>query len=92
VPGFIDMLSLPWNLKRIALAHMAINLTVVGLYVVNVWMRKSGITDAAIWLSVVSVGLLAVSGWLGGKMVYVHGVAVETPPEPAAPPRHHLRT
>ena len=92
VPGFIDMLSLPWNLKRIALAHMAINLTVVALYVVNVWMRKKGISDAAIWLSVVSVGLLAVSGWLGGKMVYVHGVAVETPPEPAPPSRHRAGT
>ena len=83
VPGLIDMLSLPWPLKRIALAHMAINLTVVALYVVNVWMRRKGVSDAAVWLSVISIGLLAVSGWLGGKMVYVHGVAVDTPPEPA---------
>ena len=83
VPGFIDMLSLPHNLKRIALTHMVINLTVVALYVVNAWMRRKGVSDAAVWLSVVTVVMLAVSGWLGGKMVYVHGVAVETPPEPA---------
>jgi uncharacterized membrane protein len=83
VPGFIDMLSLPRGLKRIALIHMAINLTVLALYVWNAYLRKHGGLDVAVWLSVVAVGLLAVSGWLGGKMVYVHGVAVDIPPEPA---------
>src|SRR5436305_7886238 len=78
VPGFIDMLSLPWHTKRIALIHMSINLTVVALYVVNAYIRKrsGGVSDAAIWLSFISVAMLAVSGWLGGKLVYVHGVAV----------------
>lgn len=81
VPGFIDMLSLPWSTKRIALLHMSINLTVVALYVVNAYLRKGqGATDATIGLSVIAVALLVVSGWLGGKMVYVHGVAVD--PEP----------
>lgn len=85
VPGFIDMLSLPWGLKRIALTHMVINLTVVALYVVNAWLRTREGADLtpAVWLSVIAVAMLAVSGWLGGKMVYVHGVAVESPPEPA---------
>ena len=83
VPGFIDMLSLPWATKRIALIHMSINLTVVALYVVNAYIRKcsGGVSDATIWLSVISVGMLAASGWLGGKMVYVHGVAVDQVPE-----------
>jgi hypothetical protein len=37
--------------------------------------------------------MLAVSGWLGGKMVHVHGVAVEAPPEPApAVESHRLGT
>ena len=88
VPGFIDMLSLPWSVKRVALIHMAINLTVVALYIVNAWMRRRGVSDAAIWLSVISVALLAVSGWLGGKLVYVHGVAVDPAPELADTPRH----
>jgi uncharacterized membrane protein len=78
VPGFIDMLSLPWNTKRIALIHMSINLTVVALYVVNAWLRSRGTeTTTPVWLSVVAVLMLTVSGWLGGKMVYVHGVAVD---------------
>jgi uncharacterized membrane protein len=83
VPGFIDMLALPRGLKRIALIHMTINLTVVALYVWNASLRKHGGVDLAVWLSVISVGLLGISGWLGGKMVYVHGVAADIPPEPA---------
>lgn len=89
VPGFIDMLSLPRGLKRIALIHMTINLTVVALYVWNAYLRKHGGIDLAVWLSLIAVGLLAVSGWLGGKMVYVHGVAVDIPPEPAPTTKRH---
>src|SRR6266508_187114 len=48
VPGFIDMLSLPWGVKRVALIHMSINLTIVALYVVNAWLRRGGVSDATI--------------------------------------------
>ena len=71
VPGLIDLLSLPPDPKKTALVHMTINLTVVGLYAVNLWLR-AGAPDGSrlpIWLSVIAVGLLAVSGWLGGKLV-----------------------
>jgi len=78
LPGFVDMLSLPWSVKRIALMHMAINLTVVALYVVNFYLRRRGVeSNTPVWLSFIGVAMLAVSGWLGGKMVYVHGVAVD---------------
>jgi uncharacterized membrane protein len=87
VPGFIDMLSLREGLKRIALTHMTLNLTVVALYIVNAYIRTRGADESAVWLSVLSAAVLVVSGWLGGKMVHVHGVSVETPPEPA-PPAH----
>ena len=80
VPGFIDLLSLPGGIRKVALTHMTINLTVVALYVINLWMRWSTPTDLEVpfWLSLVAIGLLVVSGWLGGKMVYEHGVAVDT--------------
>jgi uncharacterized membrane protein len=51
-------------------------------------MRRDGISDAAIWLSLIAVAALAVSGWLGGQLVYEHGVAAQVlpqPPEKAAP-------
>jgi uncharacterized membrane protein len=56
---------------------MGLNLTVVVLYAINAWMRRDGVTDGLIWLSVISVAALGVSGWLGGEMVYARGVAVE---------------
>jgi uncharacterized membrane protein len=88
VPGLIDMLSLPAGPKRTAVVHMVINLTVVALYVVNSWMRMGSPDNfhTAFWLSVIAVVLLAISGWLGGKMVYVYGVAVS-----AAPGRPEVR-
>ena len=79
VPGFIDMLSLRAHLKRVALLHMSLNLLVVAMYAVNLgWRVGDSYASAPVWLSVVAVALLGVSGWLGGKMVYVHGVAVNT--------------
>jgi uncharacterized membrane protein len=74
VPGFIDMLSLTSPIRRTALIHMGINLSVVALYAVNLWFRLQGST--LVWLSVLGLGLLVVSGWLGGKMVFEHGVGV----------------
>lgn len=79
VPGFIDMLSLrDPHIKKTALAHMALNLTLVALYTVNAWMRYDGgmPREILIGLSVVGVLILSVSGWLGGKMVFEAGVAV----------------
>jgi uncharacterized membrane protein len=83
VPGLIDLLSLPPGPRKTAIAHMAINLTVVVLYIINFWLRVNSPDKGgtAVWLSVIAIGLLLVSGWLGGKMVYVYGVAVDTPPD-----------
>ena len=80
LPGLVDLLSLPAGPRKTAIAHMTINLTVVALYVINVWMRWRSPADLEVpfWLSLAGIGLLLVSGWLGGKMVYEHGVAVDT--------------
>ncbi len=80
VPGLIDLLSLPPEPRKTALIHMAINLTVVVLFAFNLWLRLSA-PDARppVWLSAIAVGLLAISGWLGGKLVYLGGVAVSAP-------------
>jgi uncharacterized membrane protein len=79
VPGLIDLLSLRDKpIQSTAIKHMAINLTIVALYLVNAWMRIQGVgsTSMTLGLSVVAIGMLLVSGWLGGKMVYEAGVAV----------------
>lgn len=82
VPGFIDLLYYKGGeppVKKIALTHMTINLTVVVLYAVNIWLRTSDQESlkVSIILSAIGVCMISVSGWLGGQMVHVYGVGVE---------------
>jgi uncharacterized membrane protein len=80
IPGFVDYLNLRDRIaKRIATFHMVLNLALVVLYVFNMGLRwnsadQSGMAGVA--LSVFSIGVLFVSGWLGGHLVYVHRVGV----------------
>jgi len=81
LPGLIDLLSLPAGYtKGIAIKHMSINLLVVAIYIFNAWTRHSAAPGQKLpfILSVVTVLMLLVSGWLGGKMVYEAGVGVDT--------------
>lgn len=81
--GLVDLLSLTdASVRRIGKAHMVINLVLVVLFALDLWLRKIGMPIGGwpVVLSVTGILLLAVSGWLGGEMVYVHGVAVEAPP------------
>jgi uncharacterized membrane protein len=92
IPGLLDLLSLPPSLKKTALAHMGINVSLVVLFGINLWLRSYLPVDnqTPVLLSAIGVALLAVSGWLGGKLVYVGGVAVsaaEITPRDAAPAR-----
>jgi uncharacterized membrane protein len=81
VPGLIDMLSLKdTGIKKTALTHMGINLTVVALYVANAYLRHADPQNLGLpfMLSLVAILMLLVSGWLGGKMVYTAGVGVSS--------------
>lgn len=79
LPGLVDFAYLhDARTKRIGQYHMVINLTVVALYAVNLWLRSrpgQGL-EVPMALSVVAVVGLAVSGWLGGELVFRHGVSV----------------
>lgn len=83
LPGLIDLLSLPPGPRTTAIIHMSINLTIVVLFVINAWLRiRAGDAGNAatgpVWLSLIAILMLLVSGWLGGKLVYESGVAVDT--------------
>jgi uncharacterized membrane protein len=58
---------------------MLVNLAAVGVFGINLYLRT--VLEAGdlipIFLSVFGVLLLAVSGWLGGELAYVHGVGVQ---------------
>jgi uncharacterized membrane protein len=82
VPGFIDYLSIKNpRVNQIATWHMLINFSLVFLFAINLWLRTRSGMDATLpfVLNILGNGLLVVSGWLGGEMVYVHGVAVDCP-------------
>jgi len=77
--GLLDYLSLtdPATI-RVGRSHMILNVALVVLYLINVLLRMGTHVPGAgsIVLSVLGLLLLGVSGWLGGELVYVHGVAV----------------
>lgn len=79
LPGLIDLVTMHQSPeKRIGIWHMSINLAVVVIYGIDfMWRRADPGHLGQFALSLVAVLLLAVSGWLGGEMVYVYGTAVD---------------
>jgi uncharacterized membrane protein len=91
VPGLIDYLSMTdQETSKIAKTHMIVNLAIVGIFIANLWLRTMFAPSAGlpVVLSVIGVVLLGFSGWLGGELVYVHGVGVESSVERSG---SHLR-
>ena len=82
LPGFSDLTDLQNpKTKTIAIWHMTINLLAVLLYCVNFWLRmqRPPGDNLPIVLSAIGIVLIIISGWLGGELVYVRGVAVKQP-------------
>lgn len=79
--GFWEMLGVrrARNL-RIAWLHGGGNVVALAITAVNLWVRwddPAGATvHVAIILSVIVVGILGVTGWLGGEMSFHHGIGV----------------
>ncbi|MFF7975683.1 DUF2231 domain-containing protein [Streptomyces sp. NPDC007905] len=84
IVGFLDLFAIPTGTRayRTALVHMTLNLLVTAAYAVNFLWRYSTYTDGGsvglgrLVLSVVSLAVLGVSGFLGGKLAYRYGVRV----------------
>jgi uncharacterized membrane protein len=84
LPGFGDYFTtaIHTDARGIATTHMALNLaTLVLFFVAFLLMLDNGATaggrlTAVFILHLVGVGLLALSGWLGGEMVYRHHLSM----------------
>jgi uncharacterized membrane protein len=88
VPGLIDLMSLPkGRTRQIGILHMGLNLLAVVVFGVN-FLTRMGNPDHSgmLRLTALGVALIAVSGWLGGEMVYVGGVGVAPASRDAGPP------
>lgn len=76
--GFADMVTMAWDsdARPLAVTHMGLNLaTVAAFAVAALLMYDDGATDggaltAVIALHALGTGMLMLSGWLGGEMVY----------------------
>jgi uncharacterized membrane protein len=102
LPGFGDYLTMAVHsdARGIATAHMGLNLTTVALFFVAALLMApadgatGGRYTAAVVLHVVAVGLLALSGWLGGEMVFRHHLAmipVDAESERSEQARHEMQ-
>jgi uncharacterized membrane protein len=78
VPGLLDLLGLhAARERRTATSHMILNLVIVAVQALNFWARSQPQFEGSrlpMWISIVAVAALCVSGWLGGQLVHVFGV------------------
>jgi uncharacterized membrane protein len=80
--GLMDLLTIPRGTQaaRTALTHMSLNVVVLVLFIINYVLRRADDGETAettpFVISIIALALLAVSGWLGGKMAYRYGVRV----------------
>ena len=90
IPGFIDYVSLTGErVLRVAHWHFGVNVALLSVYGLDLWLRiesrKSvdGVFHLGPFLlSAVGMLLLGLSGWLGGELVFAHGVAVDVRESP----------
>jgi uncharacterized membrane protein len=80
--GLLDWLAIPsgTRAKSIGLLHGVGNVAVVLIFVIS-WLARRGTIESppslAIILGVVGLGLLLITGWLGGELVDRLGVGVD---------------
>ena len=85
MPGLIDWLSLKdREVFKIANWHARLNVIALLVFAASFYLRTSGGSamvsgshTVPFGLSVLGVILVTISGWLGGEMVFKHGVAVD---------------
>ena len=90
--GFVDWLDIPTGtpLWRTATIHLSVMLTATIVFAITAGAGHADYVDGAIGgasliLTLVGFGLLTLGGWLGGAIVFVHGMRVlSLVDEPAA--------
>ena len=90
--GFLDWITIEWGspIWWTATWHMASMLTATVFFLIAVLVGHSGYSHGAVEtapfiLTLVGYGFLALGGWLGGAIVFVHGMRVlSLVDEPAA--------
>jgi nitrite reductase/ring-hydroxylating ferredoxin subunit/uncharacterized membrane protein len=83
VPGLVDWADIRADHpgKKIATYHMVLNVVAIVLYALNLVLRRGDMATTRtsilpLVLSLIGIGLISVSGYLGGMLVYDEGIAV----------------
>jgi uncharacterized membrane protein len=81
--GFFDWIEIEWGsaMWKTATAHLTAMLVATGAFVAAVLLGHHGYTNGtvgtgAFMLTVIGFALLTLGGWLGGAIVFVHGMRV----------------
>ena len=81
--GFADWVRLEWGSDRwrTATLHMSAMVTAVVLFALAAWLQHPGyehgdVTTGGLVFSVLGLVSLTTGGWLGGALVFVHGLRV----------------
>ncbi|MCL4768500.1 MAG: DUF2231 domain-containing protein [Hyphomicrobiaceae bacterium] len=97
VAGLTDFLTIrPVRRVNAAWAHLLGNAGVVGLVIINLLLRwddpAAGITGGGLVLSIITVLILLVTGWLGGSLVYSYHLGAMDSPSAGEENRPAART
>lgn len=74
--GSADYSGLPQEAMRAGTLHGLLNVAGLALYGASLFSRKSGARGAAVGLSLLGLGAVTLSGYLGGDLVYRYQVGV----------------
>jgi uncharacterized membrane protein len=81
--GFADWILLEWGSPtwRTATLHLSAMVSAVVLFAVAAWLQHPGyehgdVTAGGLIFALAGLAVLTTGGWLGGKIVFVHGTRV----------------
>jgi uncharacterized membrane protein len=81
--GFADWVTIDWGSPRwrTATLHLSAMLLAAALFAVAAWVDHSGydrgqVTHSGLAFSLAGFASLTIGGWLGGSIVFVHGMRV----------------
>ena len=85
VAGAVDYVGVKMSgpAFRVATAHALLNVGVVLCYLTSFFLRRNGAAVAdrrwpvALFFALLGLGMLGVSGWLGGRLAFEHRIGVE---------------
>jgi len=82
IPGLIDWLTIKnGDVKRVANWHARLNVAALVVFAISFFLRMGRYSELVgrrltlpFLLSLVGVILISISGWLGGELVFHHGI------------------